>query len=727
MKSLFLLLLLTAVSLIAQDQHRPKIGLVLSGGGALGVAHIGALRVIDSLGIPIDYVAGTSIGGLIGGLYAIGYRSDSIQKITEQIDWTELFNDTPRRDILPFAERKYTGRYHVRLPMKGFTPYPPTGAIAGQKISLLFNRLTYNYSDVTDFDSLPLPFRCVGVDLITGNEVVINRGPLARAMRATMAIPSAFTPVEYGDSLISDGGLLNNYPLDVLKAMGAEIIIGVDVSGYKFSRNDAKELFKVLDRAASIPRYQKITEFIKQTDIYIEPQLEGFGIMDFTKEQVQQITERGYLAAQSQLGKLTALKARLDAYGSAPSDSLNRSLRYRQSHPEEFIVHGVSIEGNEKLEFPFIYSLLGISVGAPSSRSLIEQKIDELYALGYFETIRYEVRPAGDGQSDIVIHLKEKSFRELNIGLRYDDFHQLVGLIGIRSTNTVIPGARLESEMEFAGLFRIWTKLSYPSRSLDQSIYPFITARYKDLPLNFYQPSVTLAYKDRALTAGAGVGFMIGKSWSAEVELDDEATSVLPLTLTSGQKLNHHLRYGLVHVKLDNLDDILLPRSGMSVLAQLEYSSTVLGSDFNYARLLLDGDYYLTPVRYHTVRLRTIFMRAYDNTPLYKQFIFGGPFDFAGAEYQGIYGMKFIVLRSEYRYEHKRDIFLKAVVNSFVDPDIFNPIQQSVVRPKFGFGLGVMFTSILGPIDIMLTHGEGSYQSGKAKEVYFHFAAGMKF
>ncbi|MFA6438320.1 MAG: patatin-like phospholipase family protein [Bacteriovoracaceae bacterium] len=721
--------LLCSIALLAADSNmvrRPKIGIVLSGGGALGFAHIGALRVIDSLGIPVDYIAGTSFGGLLSGLYSIGYRSDSMQSVIEEIDWTELFNDTPKRDILPYAEKKYTGRYHVRLPLKGFTPTPPTGAIAGQKISLLFNKLTYNYSDVIDFDSLPIPFRCVGVDLITGQEVVINRGPLARAMRATMAIPSAFTPVEYGDSLLTDGGLLNNYPVDVLKAMGAEIIIGVDVSGYKFSRNDAKELFKVLDRVASIPRYQKIAEFIKRTDIYIEPQLAGFGVMDFNKETIQQITERGYLAALTQLGKLTELKKRITS-SSPTTDSSTQTPLLRHQHPEAFIVHGIRIEGNDKLEFPFIYSLLGISVGSACSREIIERQINDLYALGYFETITYDVRQLDNGEADIVITMKEKSFRELNIGLRYDDFYQLVALVGVRSTNTLISGARFESEMEFAGLFRIWSKLSYPSRSLDQPIYPFITARYKDLPLKFSQPAFTLSYKDRAVTFGVGVGFKVQKSWSVELELDDEATNVLPLTITGGPKLNHHLRYGLLNINLDYIDDILLPKSGIAVLSRLEYSSTVLGSDFNYTQFMVDGKYYFTPIPLHTFLIRSMFLRTYDNIPLYKQFVFGGPHDFAGAEYQGIFGTKFLVGRGEYRYQHKRDIFLKVVVNSFIDPDIFNPVRPSLLKPKFGFGLGVMFTSILGPIDIMFTHGEGEYRAGKAKEIYFHFSAGMKF
>ncbi len=722
MKFVIILLLVIVTAGPAQEQRRPKIGLVLSGGVALGLAHVGALRVIDSLGIPIDYIVGTSFGGIVGALYSINYRSDSLLTMAKEIDWNDLFDDSPSRNYLPYVEKRYSGRYHIRLPLDGFTPTPPSGAIAGQKISLLLNRLTDRYAEVMDFDSLPIPFRCVGVDLITGNEVTMNRGPLPRALRATMSIPTAFAPVEYGDSLISDGGLLNNYPVDVLKSMGAEFIIGVNVSSNTFSRDDAKELFKVLDRATSIPRYQKMAELVSQTDIYIQPQLQGYGMTDFDRESVQQIIEQGYRAALLHVNSLAALKERIGA----------EPMNVRPVNPppflsEEFTVYGVTITGNEKLDFQFIFSLLGIEAGSTCSRDILEHQINELYALGYFETINYSIIPKDSNNADITIIVKEKPFRELNIGFRYDDFYQLVGIVGVRSTNTILSGVRFESEMEFAGLFRAWAKLSYPSRSLDQPVYPFLTARYKDLPLNFFYPASTEMFKDRSLAVGAGIGFTVAKTWSTELEFDDETTNLLPLTNVNDPKLTDRLRYMLLNTRLDDIDDVLLPRRGTRISAQLEQSNTAFGSDFNYTRISIDADHYFSPSPLHTLRFRGMFMKVYDTPPLYKQFVFGGPQDFAGADYQGIFGSKFIVLRGEYRYEYKRDIFFKWTANILVDPDILNPINNVITEPKFGAGFGVMFTSILGPVDIMLSYGDRSYQSTKTKTFSFHFSAGMMF
>ncbi len=703
-------------------QVRPKVGLVLSGGGALGFAHIGALKVIDSLGIPIDYVAGTSFGGLVSGLYSVGYRSDSLLKLVDAVDWQDLFIDQPKREVLPYAEKKYTGRYHIRLPLKGFTPTFPSGVIAGQKISLLFSRLTYRYSDVLDFDSLPIPFRCVGVDLITGNQVVIDRGPLPVAMRATMAIPSAFTPVVYGDSLLSDGGLLNNYPVDVLKAMGADIVIGVDVSGYKFSRNDASDLFKVMDRAASIPRYQHLPGFVKMTDVYIEPDMSGYGIMDFDRASVAQIIERGYYAALAKIDTLTALKNYMASFQTPavnPSETAPK--------PNTMIVHGIQIVGNEKLDFGFIYSLLNIRPGTPFSPDIVDEKITEAYSLGYFETISYSTHSVSDTSLSVVISVKEKLFRELNIGLRYDEFYQLVGIIGIRSTNLLLSGIRLESEMEFAGLFRSWIKASYPSRSLDLPIYPFVTVRYRDTPLHVHTPTLVLQYKDRTAAMGVGFGLMIDKALSIETVLSDEATSIVPKTMSSLQKINHHLRHISTAVQIDYLDDLFLPRRGVDIRAAFEYSSTVIGSDFNYTRLTMDASYYVTPSPLHTISLRGSFYRTYDSPPFFKGYFLGGPGQFVGADYMQINGIKFIVGRTEYRYEYKRDIFLKGIFNVLIDPGVLSPINPTSARLRFGYGIGIMFTSILGPFELIIARGDKSYITDRGSQRLLHFSAGMKF
>lgn len=724
MKTFWILFLCLIVGANAQQQRRPKVGLVLSGGGALGFAHIGALKVIDSIGIPIDYLAGTSFGGLMGGLYSVGYRTDSLLKIVNDVDWGEIFNDMPERSVLPYFEKKYSGRYYLSLPIKDYLPTPPGGAIAGQKISLLFSRLTEHYAGVTDLDSLPIPFRCVGVDLVTGNEVVINKGPLARAMRATMSIPTAFTPVPYGDSLLSDGGLLNNYPVDVLKAMGADIVIGVDVSGFKFSPEEASELFKVLDRAASIPRYQKINEAIAATDIYIAPVLDGYSIADFDKETIAQIMDSGYVVAMRQKEQLAALRDRLLAFGSEEQERTTAI-----TVPSKYRIHGIQIVGNDHMDFSFLYTLLGLKVGQECSAEILEQHINELYGLGYFRTVTYTVRPVSDSSADVTIMVKEKTFQELNIGVRYDEFYQLVGLVGIRATNILYSGLRFESELEFAGLIRGWARFSYPSRSLDMPLYPYLSLRFRKLPLSVYQQGLVFQFNDRSISGGIGVGLSISKSWLIESEYVLDQMNISAKTLIGIPDGIFRLRYLLTNINLDYLDNVLLPTRGTVITNQWELSRKEMGSEFSYSRNMFRFDTYLSPTERNTLMIGGSYLSVNGERPYFKNFFIGGPKQFIGADYMQINGSEILIGRGEYRYQLRQNIFVKGYVNVLTDPKIFNIFESKIDPPKFGVGIGLVLNSMLGPVEVIAARGESSYQSARTStpQYLFHIMAGTKF
>jgi len=225
---IFVFLLAIAFSLggIAQDSN-PKVAVVLSGGGAKGFSHIGILQALEEAGIYPDIVTGTSMGGVVGGLYALGYSADEIQAMTEDIDWnTMLGNQIPFEDI-SFEEKAYYGRYIAELPVKGIIPQLPRGLIEGQNLNNLLADLTRSAHGVRNFDGLPIPFRCVSTDIATGSRVVLKEGSLPESLRATMAIPSVFTPVEINETLLVDGGLVRNFPVQEALDMGADIVIGI--------------------------------------------------------------------------------------------------------------------------------------------------------------------------------------------------------------------------------------------------------------------------------------------------------------------------------------------------------------------------------------------------------------------------------------------------------------------------------------------------------------------
>ena len=226
-KRILLILCMAAAGVFAQPavpMDRPSIGLVLSGGGARGFAHIGTLKLLDSLDIPIDYIAGTSMGGIIGALYAVGYSGKELERFVQEVSWDALFQDSAPRRMAPFFIRQEKGRFQFTFDMDNGLPRAMSGMIFGQKIMLKFLELLFPWERIHDFDDLPIPFRCVAADLITGNEVVLRSGSLTKAIRSTMSIPSLFSPVDWGDSLLVDGGMVESplpvYPPQIPEAPG---------------------------------------------------------------------------------------------------------------------------------------------------------------------------------------------------------------------------------------------------------------------------------------------------------------------------------------------------------------------------------------------------------------------------------------------------------------------------------------------------------------------------
>ena len=221
-------------------QDKPKIGLVLSGGGAKGLAHIGILKSLEEAGITPDYITGTSMGSIMGGLYAIGYSADEIKQIVLEADWDQLLSNKSSLDEVVFEEKDYYNRYINELNFSGFKLELPKGLIEGQKLSNLLSKLTRPVHNIEDFSQLPIPYACVAVDIETGLSVVLNKGSLARSMRASMAIPSVFTPVEIDDKLLVDGGIVRNFPVEENLEMGADYIIGVFVGNQPLKKEEIK-------------------------------------------------------------------------------------------------------------------------------------------------------------------------------------------------------------------------------------------------------------------------------------------------------------------------------------------------------------------------------------------------------------------------------------------------------------------------------------------------------
>ena len=282
MKHLILLLAMLFVGGIQNtsarvEQQRKKVGLVLSGGGAKGMAHIGAIKVIEEVGIPIDYVVGTSMGSIIGGLYAIGYTPEQLDSMVRKQDWTFLLSDRISRTDKNMAKREVDEKYLISVPFsKDAIQNVSGGLIKGQNISNLFSELTLGYHDSIDFSHLPIPYACVSENIVKGEEYVFHQGVLSTAMRASMAIPGVFTPVRLDSMVLIDGGVVNNYPVNIAREMGADVIIGVDVQSELKPANELESATAILGQLVDLMGQDQYLKNVKETNVHIKVNVKGY-------------------------------------------------------------------------------------------------------------------------------------------------------------------------------------------------------------------------------------------------------------------------------------------------------------------------------------------------------------------------------------------------------------------------------------------------------------------
>lgn len=421
--SLVLILLSLISFLFGQEtkKSRPTVGVVLSGGGAKGFAHIGALKVLEEAGIPIDYIAGTSMGAIVGGLYAVGYDALTIDSLVKEQNWRLLLSDDVDRENLPAALKENREGYILSLPYelkikerKGKV-YLPSGMISGQNIYSLFQNLTIGYQDDMDFDQLPVPYACVAADSRSGKEVVLREGILSEAMRASMAIPGVFSPVEKDSMLLIDGGIINNFPVDVVREMGADIVIGVIFPpDNKSIEKNRGTVIEVIDQLGNFIGEEKRKKNIADTDILITPDLHPYNMMDFENTAIDSIVQRGEQAAREKWEELTMLKETL-----ARTDSGN--LREKIVNPyitiDSLEIRNIRFEGLERISESEMKQRLELKNNKITRKDL-ETFTSRIFACGLFTKVFYRLE--GESPFDLIFTVQEKDFRTLDLGIRFD-------------------------------------------------------------------------------------------------------------------------------------------------------------------------------------------------------------------------------------------------------------------------------------------------------------------
>ncbi len=417
-----------------EKPERPKVGLVLSGGGAKGFAHIGALKVLHEAGLQFDYVGGTSMGSIIGGFYAIGYHPDSMEAIVQAQDWSGLIADRIPRQYIPIDEKRNSDRILLSFPIRGRKIVMRQGLNNGLLIDLMLSRFTSPAFTTTDFTKFPVPFTCIATNLEDGSSVVMRDGILPLSLRASMSIPTFFTPIEMDDLLLVDGGVINNFPVKDVKEMGADIIIGVDVQAGLHPRDQLNSIVTILDQVVTFYRMEANKEGIGLTDIYIKPDLLPYEVMSFTD--YDSIIKRGETATRAHFDELKQLADSINAI--APRKPMVFDTRPLDS----VFVSTTEFRGLYDASLSYLVGMLDIKPMTYVNLNRLERSIIRAYASNLFEHIRYYLLPDIDG-ARLVVEATEASYGMLGAGVNYDSDYKVSLLLNATFRNFFVRGSNL--------------------------------------------------------------------------------------------------------------------------------------------------------------------------------------------------------------------------------------------------------------------------------------------
>jgi NTE family protein len=558
----------------APAAQRPlRVGLVLSGGGARGTAHVGVLKVLDELQVHVDAIAGTSMGAVVGGLYASGMSGKQIEQLLRSVDWQDAFRDRPPRADLGFRRKQEDRDYLVNLPLgfHGRKLQLPAGLIQGQKLVQILRQATLPVAGISDFDHLPIPLRAVATDLETGEAVIMHSGDLTTAMRASMGVPGLLAPTEREGRLLVDGGLVENLPIDVARSMGVDALIVVDAGFPLQSRDKLDSITSVSNQALAILVQRDVAPqraTLGPGDVLIKPQLDELASYDFNA--VARAVRAGELAARASQGSLAALA---DS-GYAERRAAQAMALQAQPLPT---VSFISLDPDSARYQEVISDLFADMVGKPLQPQLLMQRMATLYGRGNFETLDYRLVPATgvpgqQGEANrqgLAFTARRKSWgpQYLRVGLSLqDDFagnSQFNG--GARVAFTELGRLDAESvwDLQIGASPRIATEYYQPLTLQHRwFVAPHVQAEAHDVP-QFRAEQVIGAVRVRTFEYGLDLGRELGNWGEVRVGvLDSRGTTRVRLGDFSVLPTSYHAQAGFLRFGYDRLDSANFPRHG---------------------------------------------------------------------------------------------------------------------------------------------------------------------
>ncbi|WP_291870182.1 patatin-like phospholipase family protein [Maribacter sp.] len=706
-----------------------KVGLVLSGGGAKGLAHIGALKIIEEAGVKIDYIGGTSMGAIVGSLYAAGYSATELDSIFKNTNLGSLIQDNLPRSAKTFYEKDDSERYAITLPFNNFKISVPTAYSGGQNIYNEFVRLLYPVKDIKEFKNLPIPFVCIATNVETGKEVILDKGYLPEAVMASGTLPSLFEPVSINGEILIDGGIVNNYPIDQVRALGADVIIGVDVQHGLSARDDLLSATEVLFQ---ISNYRAATDMQKkseETDVYIQPNIGEYSVLDFNKG--DEIIKTGEAAAIKKFSELKTIAF----------NQLQRKKAIKKTTLQDtLIISRLIIDGSSNYSRGYVKGKLRFSIGEEITFDKLQQGILNLSATGNFKTNRYKLLKNGIGQ-DLILNLEEKPTKTfIRLGAHYDDLYKSAAIINLTRKNFLtkdavasfdfILGDNVRYNMQYYIDKGTYWSLGINSRfnAFEEEIdFSLINDNYgvsgvsnintinldvTDLTNQIYVQ--TVFREELAFTLGAEHKFL--KYSTRTLSGDESSVSTIPFHSSDNRIIFEKNNYISAYSQLifDTYDDKYFPTRGLYFNGDFHFY--LWSSDFNenfkefsISKSRLGAAWPITKKLALNIeteggfKLGTSSVAAFDYVlGGYGSTLINNFTSFIGYDFLSLPGNSYVKAYARLDYEiAPKNHFMLAANYANVEDDIFRT-GEWFTSPNFsGYGIGYGVESFVGPIQLM--------------------------
>jgi len=719
------------------EQKNPRVGLVLSGGGAKGLAHIGVLKTLDSLGVRVDYVAGTSIGAVMGGLYASGYTGKQIDSIIGATNFDLLISDDVPRKSKTFYERKNAEKYALTLPFSDFKIHLPSSISRGQNVFNALSKLTLNVSGVEDFSKLPIPFYCIATDMKTGTEVVLDRGNLAQSIAASSALPTLYQPIRLDNKMLMDGGIVNNYPIEGLESKDLDIIIGVDVQDDLLTINKLESVSNIMLQISNFRTTKEMKDKIKLTDIYIKPEVSEYSLVSFKNS--NEIISKGQIATSPHIEELKSI---------AKAQNFKK-MKTTNPNFDKIKINNSSIFGLKKYTVSYVRGKLRFRTGETISFDDFGKGVNNLVATNNFDSFLYKFSPVGQGYNFIAKATEAKNTTFIKFGVHYDQLYKSAALLNLTKKQLLLKNDVLSLDFILGDNTRYnfdyyidkgfyWSvginskyigfnNYINPTSLINEEVYPNIDEIQMDFSEFTHQFFVeTLIHKDLAIKIGIEL---------KDLKITTKDNVFLTFFETSEYKIEDREFYSLFgSLKIDSIDNKFFPTSGFLFegRAKFYFGSPNFRDDFNELsvfRLQISKAFKIADKLAMSISTEGGFKIGNNDTKAllfglggYGSNYFNNYSTFYGYDYFSLNGNSYVKMDSTLDYEFTKNHHFNFSANfANIGEDIFLSTEWIESPAYRGYSVGYGLETIFGPIEVKYNWSKDSNESGFYVNVGYWF------